>query len=371
MQLPPFKIERYFAQYEFSAPFLLSCSDCEPLSQKELLALADDQTRELWDTLWLGYTESQGHPLLRQEITNLYQSIKQDDVLVLVPVEGIFISMNCMLTKGDHMIVTYPGYQSLYQVAESIGCEVSNWVAQETETSWVFEVDQLAKLIQKNTKALVINFPHNPTGALLSQSQLHDVVELARKHDLYIFSDEMYRGLELNEQERLPSVAEIYEKAVSLSGVSKTLGLPGLRIGWLTTKNPALYKKLATFKDYTTICNSAPSEILALIGLRARDVLLKHNCTTIQENSKICQEFFSRYPDLFKYIAPQASSCAFARYLPKQGVDAFAKQLIDSKGLMILPSSVFDFGNHHFRLGLGRKNVPEVLAVLDQFLQEL
>lgn len=215
MNLKPFKLERYFAKYEFSVKYLLSSSDCDGLSQKEVLEMADPEAKDLWDNLKLGYTESQGLPLLRQETAKLYSSINSENVLIVAPEEGIFIALNSILEKGDHVICTFPGYQSLYEVAEGIGCEVTRWKPDE-EQGWRFDPEFLTKNIKPNTKLLVFNFPHNPTGYLASRKDFDCVIEIAKEHNLYVFSDEMYRFLEYNSEDRLPSACEVYNKAVSL-----------------------------------------------------------------------------------------------------------------------------------------------------------
>ena len=163
MNLKPFALERYFAEYEFSAQYLLSSSDCDGLRQRDLLALADGEMRRAWDELTLGYTESRGHPLLRTEIAKLYTGIAPDDCLVVVPEEGIFLALSAILTRGDHVICTFPGYQSLYEVTEGIGCEVTRWLPEEAN-GWRFDPAFLEANIRPNTKLLIVNFPHNPTG---------------------------------------------------------------------------------------------------------------------------------------------------------------------------------------------------------------
>src|SRR3990167_5627337 len=192
MKFNPFKLERYFAKYEFSAKYLLSSSDCDGLDQKQLLQLADEETKSLWGNLRLGYTESIGHSLLRQEISKLYPGISQNEALVIVPEEGIFIALNTILEKGDHVICTFPGYQSLYSIAESLGCEVSKWMPDE-EKGWYFDPEDLEKLIKPNTKLIIINFPHNPTGYLASKVDYEKIINIAKERNIFLFSDEMYR----------------------------------------------------------------------------------------------------------------------------------------------------------------------------------
>ena len=176
MQITDFKLERYFAAYEFNVRYLLSASDCESLSQAELLDLADSESLALWHHLSLGYTESQGHPQLRQEIARLYTSIAATDVLVAAPEELIFIAANVLLQPGDHVITTFPGYQSLYEVAQAIGCAVTRWELRPAADGWQLDLDALARYITPRTRLLVINFPHNPTGYLPTRVEFDAII---------------------------------------------------------------------------------------------------------------------------------------------------------------------------------------------------
>ena len=367
MKLKPFELERYFAKYEFSVKYLLSPSDNESLSQKELLSMADPKTKNLWDNLKLGYTESQGNPLLRDEIAKLYKNVNRDNILIAAPEEGIFITLSTILEKGDHVICQFPGYQSLYEIAEGIGCEVTKWKPKEKQ-GWRFDIEFLEKSIKKNTKLIVINFPHNPTGYLPTRKDFERIVEVAREHNLYLFSDEMYRFLEYDPKDRLPSTCEIYDKATILFGMSKTFGLAGLRIGWLITKDKDLYQKMASFKDYTTICSSAPSEILALIALKNGDKIIKKHLARIRKNLAILDAFFKRNETLFSWVRPKAGTICFPRLITNNDSFEFCETLVKKTGIMLLPSTVYDYGNKHFRIGFGRDNFPEALAKFESFI---
>lgn len=368
MKLKPFKLERYFARYEFSVKYLLSSSDCDGLPQNELLSLADNETKSLWNNLALGYTESLGHPLLRQEIAKLYKGIAIKDCLVVVPEEGIFIALNSILDKGDHIICTFPGYQSLYEIAEGLGCEVIQWKPEE-ENGWRFNPDFLEEQIKPNTKLIIVNFPHNPTGYLPSKEDSQRIIDIARKHNVYIFSDEMYRYLEYDKNDRLPSACEVYEKAVSLFGMSKTFGMAGVRIGWVITRDTDLYARMATFKDYTTICSSAPSEILSLIALRAKEKIIEKHLARIKRNLDLLDNFFEEHKDRFEWVKPKASTIAFPRL--KCNVDTldFCQKVVKEANIMLLPSTVYDFDSSHFRLGFGRENMPEALEKFREYLK--
>jgi len=365
MKIQPFKLERYFAKYEFSAPFLLSCSDCEPLGQQELLAMADDESRKLWDDLVLSYTHSQGNPILRVEIAKLYSNMKAEDLVVLAPEEGIFIAINILINKGDHIITTFPAYQSLYEIARSIGASISNWKPNEKGR---FAVEDLFSLASINTKLIIINFPHNPTGETITQKELNQIIEFAKKRDIIIFSDEMYRLLEYDSADRLTSVSDIYENGISLSGMSKSFALPGIRLGWLSTRNKSWIEKIIEFKDYTTICPPASSEILALIALRNKAQILNRNLLIIKNNLVILEAFIDRHSEIFRWNKPKAGPITFPELVIQQDIDDFCKDLVEKKGLMLLPSSVYDYAYKKVRIGLGRKNFAKALTKLDEYL---
>ncbi|MEK9179476.1 MAG: aminotransferase class I/II-fold pyridoxal phosphate-dependent enzyme, partial [Patescibacteria group bacterium] len=349
------------------AKYLLSCSDCDGLMQGDLLELADNETRNLWNTLTLGYTESLGHPLLREEIAKLYKGITAQNVNVLVPEEGIFLTLNALLQKRDHVICTFPGYQSLYEIAEGLGCEVTKWKPEE-ENGWRFNPEFLEQNIKQNTKLIVTNFPHNPTGYLPSKEDFQKIIDIAKKHDIYLLSDEMYRFLEYDENDRLPSACEEYDKAITLFGMSKTFGMAGARIGWVVTKDENLFAKIATLKDYTTICNNAPSEILSLIALRAKEKIISNHLVRIKRNLKLLETFFEENKHMFQWVKPRAGTIAFPKLLVDISALEFCQKVVTQANIMILPSTVYDYDDKHIRLGFGRENMPEALAKFKEYL---
>lgn len=369
MKIEPFLLERYFAQHEFTTPYLLCCSDVEGLALRELLAMADTESMALWESLHLGYTDSQGHPLLREEIACLYPGLTGEDILVLAPEEGIFIAMNVLLAWGDHVIATFPGYQSLYEVARAIGCEVTLWTPRE-EAGWSFDLDWLREQIRENTRLIVVNWPHNPTGALVSHEAFGELLEIVRERGIYLFSDEMYRFLEYEASARLPSASVEYEKAISLGGMSKAFALAGLRIGWLATRNRVLYQKMAAFKDYTTICCSAPSEILALMALRTKETILARNLSIIQRNLALLDGFFARHEAFFSWVRPKAGTIGFPRLLAPTPISRFCTDLLEEQRVLLMPADVYNFPGNYFRIGFGRTNMPEALARLEAYLEQ-
>ena len=369
MKILPFKLERFFAKYEFKAPYLLCTSDCESMPIEDLLNMELGSFEKFHKT-WLGYTQSQGSPELRCEITKLYEKINIEDILVHSGAEeAIFIFMNSMLKSGDHIIVHYPCYQSLFEIANSIGCNVTKWETFEKD-NWELDINTLKQSININTKAIIINCPHNPTGYQMSNDTLQEIVDIAREHNILIFSDEVYRFLEFDEKDRLPAACDIYENAVSLGVMSKTFGLAGLRIGWIATKNAEVYREMASFKDYTSICNSAPSEFLASLALRNKSMLIKRNKNIVLSNIKILNEFFAKYENLFNWTAPKAGPIAFPSIKIGVDIEKFCIDLVEKKGVLLLPGNYYDFGHENFRIGFGRLNMPQCIEKLDEYLKD-
>ncbi len=369
MRIKDFKLEEYFAKYEFKVKYTLCSSDCESFSVDELLFLEEDAVEKL-KKVWLGYTESLGNPLLREEISKLYDTINPDEVIVFSGAEeAIFISMNVLLNKDDHIIVQYPAYQSLYEIANAIGCKVTKWLMDD-ESNWELDLQFLKSNITQSTKCVVTNFPHNPTGYLPTKEFYEQIVNLANKNNIYMLSDEVYKFLEYKEANRLQSACDLYNKGISIGVMSKSFGLAGLRIGWIATKDKAFFKEIASFKNYTTICNSALSEFFAVLALRNRNIIINRNLEIITYNLNLLDNFFNKYSNLFKWIKPKAGSIAFPRLLADEGVEDFCLDLLKEKSVLLMPSTNYNYGDHHFRIGFGRKNMPEALKKLEEYLEE-
>ena len=367
MPIRPFALERYFAEHEFSAELLLCSSDVEAYTLRELLALADDETRALWDGLTLGYTETAGHPLLRAEIAALYPGLEADDVLVFAGAqEAIFAFAQTALGDDDHAVVVMPDYQSLHEVARAAGAEVSS-VELEHDSGWALDLDEVRRALRPETAAIVVNFPHNPTGAHIDRATLDGLVEIAEETEAHLFSDEVYRWLEHAPAALLPGAAELSPRALSLGVMSKTFALPGLRIGWLACRDRELLARIAAMKDYTTICSSAPSEILALIALRRRDEVVARSRAIVDANLPLLDEFFARWEGVFEWVRPRGAAIGFPRLVADVAVDDFARELVCEEGVLLLPGSIYEHPGNHFRIGFGRRNMPEALARLERF----
>ena len=368
-RLPPFAIERYFAVHEFAVPYLLCASDVEPLSLHELLAHADDETRDLWDGLVLGYTETLGAPPLRREIAGIYETLEPDDVIAVVGAsEALFLLFSALIRPGDHVVALWPAYQSLYDLARSQGAEVE-LVELRPEDGWALDLDRIAAALRPTTRAIVVNLPHNPTGMHAGEAELDALVELAERHGATLVCDEVYRGLEQDPGGRLPAAADRSPHAVSVGVLSKTYALAGLRVGWLATRDRELLGAVAQLRDYTTLCSPAPSEVLGVIALRAAEALIERSRGIIAANLPLVDELVAAHPDRLDWVRPAAGSIGFPRYRGAEGIDAFNERLVAEQGVLLLPGRVYGYGDGRFRIGFGRRNLPEAVERLDRHLR--
>lgn len=367
-----FALEVHFSRWEFNARHHMTASDMESMTLGELTQMAGPSAREELDRLWLGYTETWGAPDLREAIAATYDGLSARDILCFAGAEeGIYAAMRVMLSPEDHAIVSVPNYQAAETVPLGL-CAVTGVPLLEND-HWRLDLDAVRAAIRPNTKLISVNLPNNPTGALMPQEDFAALVALCREHDLYLFSDEVYRLLESDDKKRLPQAAEAYEKGVSLNVMSKAYGLPGLRIGWIASRDTALLQKLERYKHYLSICNSAPSERLAVMALSVRDRILTRNRSLIAENLEKMDAFFAEYPDLFDWKRPDGGCVAYPRYNGRDGVEQFCHDLVEQAGVLLLPASVYhselmETPAGRFRIGFGRKGIDAGLAAMRDFL---
>jgi aspartate/methionine/tyrosine aminotransferase len=369
MKIQPFATENYYARYEFSTPHLLSVSDCETMSIGELLQMAGVSLEEMGQVR-LSYTESQGNPVLREAVANTYDEVSAEDVVILTsPVEGIYLTLQAMLEPEDEAIVLVPAYDALINVAEHVSRHVHRWEIVPTEMGWELDLDALANLINSRTKLIVVNFPHNPTGYLPTRSQFEALIQLVEREGIWLFYDEMYRGLEYGERPQLPSAADSYERSIVLSGLSKTHGLPGLRAGWLVIPDEEVRQTIINWKHYTTICPAAPTEFLALAALSVGDKLAQRSQGIIQQNLQLAETFFTRWQDLFKWRPPLSGSVALVG-IDVTSATSYCHHLAQEAGVLLLPATFMGSDDQHVRFGFGRRSFPSALSHYDAYLEK-
>ena len=362
-----FELEVFFSKWEFTAEHHMTASDLESLSIADLLAFADDEDREGFESLWLGYTETRGAADLRAAIAETYDRMNADDILCLAGAgEGIYAVMRVLLDKDDHIIVPVPNYQSAETVPLDI-CAVTGVAMRcndgsASATGWRLDIDDIKAAVRPETRMISLNFPHNPTGVLLGQKDLMDLVGFCRERGIYLFSDEVYRGVETDAAVRMPQIADVYEKGISLNVMSKAYGLPGLRVGWIATEDHDVLTRTERYKHYLSICNSAPSERLALIALKARASIIARNVGLVRENAVLLEKLFADFPGLVDWHRPMGGCVAFPKYIGPGGGEMFCRDLLEKSGVILLPSSIYaseisDVPADHFRIGIGRDKV--------------
>ena len=364
-----FALEVFLAGWEFTAPYHMTASDIESMTVADLLALATPEDRNALDTLWLGYTETWGSRELRAEIARTYEAMTLENILCLAGAgEGLYAVAKVLLQAGDHVLVPTPNYQSAETVPLSV-CEVTGIPLRRTAPlmgpekqargGWRLDPEDVRAAIRPNTKLLSLNFPHNPTGMLMTREDLDAVIALCRHHGIYILCDEVYRGVELEPADQMPQIADVYERGISLNVISKAYGLPGLRIGWIASQDTSLLQKVERYKHYLSICNSAPSELLTLVALKARGSILARNHALLQENVMLLEQLFADFPGVVDWQRPQGGCVAFPRCTAPEGGEEFCRKLIEESGVLLLPSSIYaseltDVPQDHFRIGVGR-----------------
>ncbi len=370
--LPDFRLETHFAKWEFKARHHMTASDAESMALPELLAMASPEDRDGFEQMWLGYTETFGAPDLRAAIAATYAGRSADEVLCFAGAsEGIFAANNVLLDADSHAIVVTPNYQSHESLPLAI-CEATG-VPLDPDDTWSLDIDRVRAAIRPNTRVLTINFPHNPTGAILPRERYDALIELCRHHGIWILHDEIFNGLGPSDADHLPFIADIYERGLSLGVMSKSYGLPGLRVGWIACQDREVLSRMERMKHYLSICNSGPSERLALIALKNRDAILARNCAIVDENLPKWDAFFARHPDLFEWRRPDGACMGFPRYLGSDGVEEFARRLVEEAGVLLLPSTIYrsDLGStptDRFRLGFGRRGLDDGLAAMEAHL---
>ncbi|WP_030234759.1 aminotransferase class I/II-fold pyridoxal phosphate-dependent enzyme [Streptomyces sp. NRRL S-350] len=373
-QLPEFRLETHLARWEFTARHHLGASDAQTMTTGELLALAGPEDREAWDTLALGYTEILGDPGLRRAVAGMYERADPDDVICFGGAqEGLNLAMRALLEPDDHAVVVAPNYQSAETIPLSL-CEVTG-VALDERQDWALDLDAVEAALRPNTRVVSVNFPNNPTGAVIDAADFAGLAGLCDERGIRLFSDEVYRGLELDPARTLPQATDLSERALSLNATTKSLGLPGLRIGWIVCRDRELVSRLERAKHYTTICSSAPSEVLARIAITARERILERNRGIIAENLPQFDAFFAEFEDLFEWRAPAGGCVAYPRYLGPDGVEDFCTALVEQAGVLLMPASTFRSAltptpTDRFRIGVGRRDPGPALESFADWLRK-
>ena len=348
MKFPSFDLERIQSLYENSVEVNLTESGIEPLSLKELM-----NTEELEELLNLpiGYGYTQGTPLLRKRISDLYDGFDENNVLVTSgSSEAIFLSAVLTVSEGDKVVMMTPNYLSFNGIAEALGAEV-DYVSLIKKEKWEWDINKLAEVVKDKTKVISICNPNNPTGSVLSIKQMKDIIGIAREVDAYILVDEVYIGAELS-SDKTKSFLGMYEKTIVTSGLSKSYSHPGLRIGWIISDNSFVQEAWAV-KDYTTIASSSLSQHIASKVLEPETIsrLRSRTSELLNGNLKTFSDWILPYSNHLSFLKPEAGGFAFVEYDMDVNSTDLIHDLRTHEGVFIVPGDSFGMENF-FRVGL-------------------
>ncbi len=361
MKIERFGLERWMTTWELDVECDIAESGILPLTLDDLLALSpapDALTRDLHHTP-LGYSEARGTLALRQALAGTYANVHPDGVLVTTgAIEANFLLFNLLLNPGDHAVIVAPAYQQLLSVPRAIGCEVSEWRL-TPESGFRFDIKELRRLVRPETKLIVINSPHNPTGASLSDAQLRDIIAIADDCGAMILSDEAYRGLRHPGGPPMATpVVDLTPRGISVGTFSKPYGLPGLRIGWIAA-SPELAERAWAMRDYVSLSPAKLSDRLALEAVRVRDRIFARNDEIIAANLKTAREWFAANADIASWTEPVAGLLALMKLATDVPSMEVADGLAREAKVMLAPGSVFGYEGY-LRIGIGQR--PDIFA---------
>jgi aspartate/methionine/tyrosine aminotransferase len=363
MKIEQFALERWMTTWETQVEYDIAESGIYPMSVNELLAMLPDGEREttlarLLD-MRLGYSEAPGSLELRSLLAGTYANTGPDNILVTTgAIEANFLAFNVLLEPGDHVVAVYPAYQQLYSVPRAIGCDVSLWKLRP-ENDFRYDLDELETLVRPNTKLIVINTPHNPTGAMLSAADLRRIYALAESLGARVLCDEAYRWLDIPGGDELaPPMRDLGDLAVTVGTFSKPFGLPGLRTGWLA--GPADFiAQCWHMRDYISLSPGKLNDALAVIALRHRERIVARTHTIVSANLATAERWFAENSDLASWTPPRGGLLAMMRYNLDVPSAELADRLAAEYSVMLAPGSAFGY-EHHLRIGVGQ--TPEVFA---------
>lgn len=336
---------------------------------RDLLALADESERRQWRDLPLGYASSQGNEYLRRVIAASHPGLEADDILVFAgALEAMYVFYHALLEPGDRVQVITPIFEPLAILPQAMGARLELIPLQTEDNSWRLDQAQWQDRLRPDTKLAAINFPHNPTGAMIDAEQLGAMVDSCREHDCWLFSDEVFRGLEYHPEESLPPVASLYEKGVSLGVMSKAHGLGGVRVGWIACRDRALLRRMLEIKDFLSICNGQTDEMLAAIALNHGEALLANNRQLAQENLLIIHAGLAASQVPLRWHRPLAGCVAYPELVAEPSARRFAERLLAKTGIMVVPGYCFLQGKSHIRIGFGRKDFQKTFERFLAFL---
>lgn len=358
MKIETFALERWMTTWETKTPYDIAESGIYPQTVRELLDFEPPGRREetlgrLLDTR-LGYSEAPGTLALRSAIAATYHDTSPEEILVTTgAIEANFLLFNVLLEPGDHVVAVFPAYQQLYSVPRAIGCDVSLWTLRP-ENGFRYDLDELERLVTPRTRLIVVNSPHNPTGAMLSARDFVRIEALAASAGARVLSDEAYRWLEIPGGEPLaPPMRDLHGAGVSVGTLSKPFGLPGLRIGWMA--GPAdLVAKCWAMRDYVSLSPGKLNDALAVLALEHRGRIVERTRAIVSRNLEAARTWFAENAETVSWTPPRGGLLALMRYNLDIPSLELSNRLARDHGVMLAPGSAFGV-EHHLRIGIGQE----------------
>ncbi|MCD6182967.1 MAG: aminotransferase [Thermovirga sp.] len=372
MKIKPFGVEEWMNKYEMEAVYNIAETCVDSLTVNELLELSGKKEEVLEEItkMRVTYGNIHGHPHLRELIATLYSSVKPENVLTTTGgISANFLALFTIVEPGDKVISVAPTYQQLYSLPEALGAEVS-LLQLRPENNFLPNLEELKELSKDGVDLIILNNPNNPTGALMDKGFLEKIAEIARQKGAWVLCDEAYRGLEHKEEDKTPSMVDVYEKAVATGSMSKVFSLAGLRLGWLTGPSEFI-RECALRRDYTTISCGQIDEALALVALENKDKILARNLSIVRESVEIVDNWV-KSEERISWVKPKAGTTGFLHYDYAKPSEEFCIELFRTNGTFLVPGKCFDRENW-LRIGYayGKETLRKGLKGLSSYLRKL
>ena len=373
MNIKPFAVEEWMNEYETGARYNIAETCVDSVSLDELFALTGESKDEFLSKFCatrLTYGDIWGSNALREGVCRLYRTVRPDEVVLTHGAAGANHHVFCsLISAGDRVVSIMPTYQQLYSIPEAIGADIAIMHLKQ-ENHYLPDLDELKALVTPGTKMVCINNPNNPTGALMSRELLEQIIEIARGVDAYVLCDEVCRHL-TQADGWCESVADLYEKGVSVSSMSKVFSLAGIRMGWIATHDKAAVKAFLSHRDYNLISCGMFDDAVASLALRHSDEMIRRNQAIVRENLAILDEWVQAHPH-FYYTKPQAGTTALVYYDYDIPSYEFCERLYHETGSFVTPGECFE-QPHSMRIGYAcdAQTLKDGLAALADFAETL